>query len=408
MVVALPVFGQEASQKFKEVSGKVIDNTTKEPLVFATIVVKESNISTITNTEGKFSLKIPYEKQNEAVIISFLGYKPKSIAINSLNTKKNKIALVPSVVSLSEITISTFKDAKELVVKALQKKVENNHNKPALMTAFYRETIKKRRKNASLAEAVVTIYKESYNSNKRDRVKLLKTRKKTDYSRLDTLALKLQGGPYNALYIDLMKYPEYIFSNDFINFYDFTLKSTTTINEKPVYIVDFKQKSVIKQPLYYGKLFIDANTLALTSAVYNLNVEDREKVSDLFVKKKPKDVNVYPTKASYRVDYRKNNDKWYYGYSNVQLVFKVKRKGKWFNSVYSLSSEMAVTDWKDNNEKQNLKNKERLKTSVIIADEATGFSDPEFWGAYNVIEPEKSIESAIKKIKKQLKKTTRS
>ena len=35
---------------------------------------------------------------------------------------------------------------------------------------------------------------------------------------------------------------------------------------------------------------------------------------------------------------------------------------------------------------------------------ASGFSDPNFWGAYNIIEPEKSIESAIKKISKQLNK----
>lgn len=45
-----------------------------------------------------------------------------------------------------------------------------------------------------------------------------------------------------------------------------------------------------------------------------------------------------------------------------------------------------------------------MRPSVIISDEASGFSDPEFWGAYNVIEPEKSIEAAINKIKRQLKK----
>ena len=42
-----------------------------------------------------------------------------------------------------------------------------------------------------------------------------------------------------------------------------------------------------------------------------------------------------------------------------------------------------------------------------MSDKAFGFSDPNFWGAYNVIEPEKSIESAIKKIKRQLKKIKR-
>ncbi len=63
---------------------------------------------------------------------------------------------------------------------------------------------------------------------------------------------------------------------------------------------------------------------------------------------------------------------------------------------------MAVTDWEKNGENQLIKSKDRLRSSVIISDEASGFSDPEFWGEYNVIEPEKPIETAIHKIKKQL------
>jgi len=69
-----------------------------------------------------------------------------------------------------------------------------------------------------------------------------------------------------------------------------------------------------------------------------------------------------------------------------------------------LTSEMAVTDWKVNTNNEKLKNRDKLKKTVIISDETSGFTDPEFWGAYNVIEPEKSIESAIEKIKRQLKK----
>jgi hypothetical protein len=39
---------------------------------------------------------------------------------------------------------------------------------------------------------------------------------------------------------------------------------------------------------------------------------------------------------------------------------------------------------------------------VILNDKLSGFQDPEFWGDYNVIEPDKPIENAIKKIKRQL------
>ena len=42
---------------------------------------------------------------------------------------------------------------------------------------------------------------------------------------------------------------------------------------------------------------------------------------------------------------------------------------------------------------------------MIISDEISGFSDPDFWGTYNLIEPDKSIESAIEKIRRKLERS---
>ncbi|MEM8846254.1 MAG: hypothetical protein AAGD17_04035 [Bacteroidota bacterium] len=87
------------------------------------------------------------------------------------------------------------------------------------------------------------------------------------------------------------------------------------------------------------------------------------------------------------------------------MEFKVNWQDKLFNSVYSMTAEMAVTDWEKNNTGELPKSKERIKKSIILSDEAIGFSDPDFWGEYNIIEPEKSIESAIKKIQRQLRRS---
>ena len=408
LVVIFTIFSAYSQEEYIEYSGKVVDSESGSPLIFASLEISNSNISTITNNDGEFLLKVPIANENSSVIISFLGYKQKTLELSSLKKTKNKISLIAQVTELPVTTVNVFKNPKELVKQTLKRKGSNNLDQRTLMTAFYRETIKKRRKNVSLAEAIVTVYKQPYTSLRKDNIQLYKARKSTDYSKLDTVALKLQGGPFNALYVDLMKYPEYIFTSEMWDYYNFTYAPSTTINGKAVYVVKFSQVEGVSQPLYYGKLFIDAETLALNSAIYNLNVENKELAGSMFVKKKPKDVNVYPTKAAYRVDYREKNGKWYYSYSNVQISFKINRKRKLFNSIYSLSSEMAVTDWKINDSKENLKVKDRIRPSIIIADEASGFSDPKFWGAYNVIEPEKSIETAINKIKKQLVKASKS
>ncbi|WP_289063124.1 carboxypeptidase-like regulatory domain-containing protein [uncultured Zobellia sp.] len=384
--------------------GEVIDSKTKKPLVFASLAIEESNISTITNTEGEFSLKIPKDVSNANVIVSFLGYSTKTIPLSQLNKEKNKIIMTSSVTELPEVNIAVPKNAEELVREVLKKKGENYFDDPTLMTAFYRETIKKRRKNVSLSEAVVNIYKTPYNSFKKDGVKLYKARKSTDYDKLDTVALKLQGGPFNALFVDIMKYPEYIFSQETLDHYVFKFDHSTRVNDKLVYVINFEQSTQVIDPLYKGKLYIDAENKILTSAIYSLNITDKDLAAKLFVRRKPRNAQVWPTDVAYRVDYREKNGKWYYSYSNVLLEFKINWDKRLFNSVYSMTCEMAVTDWKKNLVTEFPKAKDRIKTSIILSDEAIGFADPDFWGQYNIIEPEKSIESAIKKIQRQLRR----
>ncbi len=398
-------YAQDTEQGYHQYKGEVIDSNTKKPLVFATISLGGTNISTVTNAEGQFSLKVPDDVQGDHILITFLGYRSKSIPLLQFSEDQNRIPMEVSVTELPEVDISIPKDASAFVREALKKKGDNYFVVPTQMTAFYRETIKKGRKNVSLSEAVVNIYKMPYNTARKDLVQLYKARKSTDYSKLDTLALKLQGGPYNALYVDIMKYPQYIFANESLSDYVFTFDRSTTINNKLIYVINFKQRPDIDNPLYNGQLFIDANNKVLTSAVFSLNITNREKASQLFVRRKPINADVWPTDVAYRVDYREKNGKWYYSYSNVLMEFKIDWKKKFFNSKYSMTAEMAITDWEKFVDGDLPKSRNQLSSSVILADEASGFADPDFWGEYNIIEPEKSIESAIKKIQRHLKKS---
>ena len=400
----IDAFYQEETQTFDQFKGEVLDSETNKPLIFASLAIEGSNISTITNTEGEFSLKVPKTMSQGNVLITFLGYKNRTIPLSQFEKGNNKILMEISIVQLSEVNLIVPKDAANLVRETMRKKGENYFEDPTLMTAFYRETIKKRKKNVSLSEAVVNIYKTPYTSLKRDGVQMYKARKSTDYSKLDTVALKLQGGPFNALFVDIMKYPEYIFTDRSMDDYNFSFDRSARVNDQLIYVVNFKQRVNITEPLYEGQLFIDADNKILTSAIYSLNITDRDEAAKLFVRKKPRNARVWPTEVAYRVDYREKNGRWYYGYSNVLLEFKVNWDKKLFNSVYSMTCEMAVTDWEKNIGSEFPKSKERIKSSIILSDEALGFADPDFWGEYNIIEPEKSIESAIKKIQRQLKR----
>ena len=402
---AVTFFQVEQENTYNLYRGKVMDSDTKKPLVFANISIENTNISTISNTEGDFSLKVPKDLVEGKVIVSYLGYGTMTIPLGQMNGKKNEIALQISAIELPEVSLAIPKDAEALVRETFKAKGDNYFDDPTLMTAFYRETIKKRRRNVSLSEAVVNIYKSPYNSEKRDAVTLYKARKNTDYNRLDTLILKLQGGPFNTLFVDLIKCPQYIFTEDTFADYIFSFENSTQVNNQLIYVINFRQRNDLNLPLYEGKLYIDGKNKILTRAIYSLNITDKEAAAKLFVRKKPANATVWPTDIAYRVDYREKNGKWYYGYSNVLLEFKINWEDRLFNSVYTMTCEMAVTDWERNLTGEVPRYRERLKSSVILGDETIGFSDPDFWGEYNIIEPDKSIESAIKKIQRQLRRS---
>ncbi len=398
-----PTFAQETGS-FIEYRGTVLDRQTEDPIPFVNISIEGTNIATVTNSEGDFILKIPEAMPQAKISFSYPGYEKLLAILGDLSLTENTISLNPQTTQLDEINISRPKSAEALVRLVFDNRAENYLADQTYMTAFYRESINRRNRSASLAEAVVAIEKKPYTTSGKDLVAIYKARKSTNYDRLDTVALKLQGGPLNALYADLMKYPEFFMTSKTMTDYDFSFGEPVINDGRLVYTVNFQQKKSIIDPLYFGKLFIDAQSYALTNAIYNMNVENRKLASDLFVRKKPTYVKVWPTEIMYRVDYRNKDGKWYYGYSNVQLEFVVNWKRKLFNNKYRVSSEMLITDWEKAIDVADISRKSNFKSNTILADEVSGFADPQFWGSYNLIEPEKSIEEAIEKIQKQISK----
>ncbi len=387
------------SSSFNQFKGSILDSKTKNELIYASITVAGTSISTISNSEGKFSIKIPTEKQNANLIVSFLGYKNKTISIKELKPEKNVVYLEPSNTMLNEVVVNTS-DANTLFLGVLNNRLQNYGDDPIQMTGFYRETIRKRRTYVSLSESILNIQKQPFINDLTDQISLFKGRKNTDYTKLDTVNFKLQGGPFSALFIDVIKYPSFIFSKDALEIYDFSLEESTQINGKQVLVLAFKQKSSYENPLYYGKLFVDAKSLAVISATFSLNVEDKIKAGLLFTRKKPNGLDIYPTEVSYQINYRQENDKWIFAYSRGDLTFKLNWAKRIFNTVYTTSIEMAVTDWKKQDIKE-VQNTQELNSNVIMSDKVASLADPDFWGVYNIIEPEKSIEQAIRKIQKK-------
>jgi len=392
---------RDDSLNFVQYRGSVVEMETRKPLGFATLTLEGANLSTVANSDGEFLFKVPVVNKEGNVIVSYLGHKDKIIRLSELKPDKNRIELELLSVTLSTVSVHP-RDPDLLMKTILSRRADNYSQDQNKMTVFYRETIKKNKTYVSLSEAVLDVYKQPCLSSRSDQIEISKARKNTDYTKLDTVTFKLQGGPYTSLMLDIMKNPEEIFTEDMMGNYQFTIENISKIGERLMYVIDFQQHEFVEEPLYYGKLYVDTESLAILSATFSLNVTDKAKASDLFIRKKPAGARVYPTEATYQINYREKGGKWIFGYSRAEIVFKIEWKKRLFNTHYASTIEMAVTDWE---KVKNAKPVDRLKPSVVMMDEVSGFADPDFWGVYNVIEPEKSIDQAIKKIQKKLKRT---
>jgi len=402
--------GQVAEQKKNDQKetltfrGKVIDAETGTPLVFATVAVKETNVATVTNIDGEFLIKVYETQTSKNLEITYLGYKNKVVPLTDLRIDgyKNVISMLPAPIPIKEIIVKPI-DPEAIVRSAITKIGRNYVDEPNLMTAFYRETIRKNRTYVSIGEAVVEIFKAPYNNDLRfDGARIYKGRKGSDVEKMDTVLFKLQGGPVTVLQLDIAKNTDDILTIDAMKYYDYTLSTVVEIDDKPHYVISFKQKPSVDNPLFLGNLYIETTTNAITEAEFGFNLEDKDAVSSIFIKKKPLGMEVTPEVATYRVKYREQDGKWYFAYSRAEVKFKVNWKRKLFNTYYTTMSEVAITD-RTNEEVIKIPGKEKLRYTDVFSDKVEAFTDPEFWGDYNVIEPDQSIESAIRRLSRKLK-----
>ena len=397
------VVAQQPTEATIAIRGKVIADDTGNPLEYASITINQTNISTVTNQEGFFVLRIPASARNFQLKVQHLGYVNINIPVITLLGKDdNVLRMSTGSIRLDEVEILSG-DGTQLVKDALRAVTTNYDNDPNMMVAFYREGIKKGSNYLSLVEAVLDVYKASYNSYNNDQARIYIGRKATDISARDTVFMKFQGGISDALFLDIAKHPEVVFGKN-AEGYTFNIESVITMDDRPHYIIGFFPHSGTDDILFRGKIYLDVASLAFKRMEFNMNVEGRKDAASIFIKRKPSSMRATAESATYVVDYVERNGKWYFNYSSTEVQFKVRWKRRFFglfSSTYTILSEMAITD-RYEDDVQKFSRKERIRSTDVIAEKVEHFQDSEFWGDYTVIEPDKEIANAIKRLSNKL------
>lgn len=304
-----------ASQAQKiTISGKAIDNETKEPLPFATIGIKGKSVGTITNLHGEFDFHIPREFQNDLFVINMLGYQTYEAPVwTLLGSTSLVIEVKKSTLVLDEVLVADSLNGGEILQIALSRIEQNYPMQPYLMDGFYRDIKKVGGTYVSLLEAAVKIYDEDYREprNKfklRERVGLLEVRRSIGYESKFTTYFDQDNLLEDLLLHNSIRYRHFPAEQIFFN--NLKREKDSYYNGHEIFVVTLKQA-------YLLKIFVEKGTYAIIHTEYESNQEE-----DL-TKKRGLESKFVNLKRS--IDFKLFEGKYYLNYITVNS------KVNWYN-----------------------------------------------------------------------------
>nr|WP_255495135.1 carboxypeptidase-like regulatory domain-containing protein [Dysgonomonas sp. 521] len=385
------------------VSGVVKDKKTKKKLEYVSISVPGTNVGTITNVDGEFSIKIKDSLQTRGIDLSRIGYLNYHLSLSGKDQPDVTVYLTANDKALSEVVIEQA-DVYQIVESAISKIETNYSDKANLLTGFYRETVKKGRGYINITEAIINIYKTPYKDDiAGDRVQIYKGRKLLSPKVSDTLIVKLIGGPTQSVSLDIVKSRDAVlFDMETIRHFAYKDEGTIMIDERPHYVIGFTPRVILPYALYEGRYYIDKQNLTLSRTEFNLDMSDRNKATQAVLIKKPPKLHFKPEEVSFEITYKQHNGRSYLNYIRNDIRFKCdwKKKFFFFSTNYEVVSEMVVTD-RQEEDVAAISRKAAFKQNQSLSDKVGNFSDEYFWEDYNIIEPTESLESAVNKLKKK-------
>lgn len=378
---------QTTSIDYKTIKGKVLDKYTKKPLPFAHVSYKNSMVGTITNQNGEFEIKTPINKYKDSLNFSYLGYKPDNLLTSISDTSILEILLTPKTYNLNGVLISSAEPEK-VINKALKSTEQNYENYSSMYRAFFREMNFQDTLLMNKSEAVLSIYKSPY-SNKltEDQIKILKGRKMSLKNR-PNISLKLKGGPFYYLKLDVVKYPLHFLKRNSSRYYNFDMQGMTYIKNRSTYVIAFHKKNNRKLDIYKGKLYIDKETNAIARVEFDVTPTESQAINNLFthqINNMKHNIIVLYKKLHYEINYKYINGTWYLQETQGQEVREIKNLSTKKSTFITTISHLVMTEKTDEQPKR-FSNKERYDPNEIFSEQITSY-DSEFWKNYKVIIP---------------------
>ncbi|WP_162126588.1 DUF5686 family protein [Flavobacterium phycosphaerae] len=284
-----------------QVNGIIKDGDSKKPLPFATIST-EIGFSTVADVDGKFYFSLP--SQPETLTITYVGYEAKTISL--FETKSFfTVLLSPKTDVLKEVVVTNENPANAIIAKVIQQKEANNPQKK--LSTFQFKSYNKLLVTAhpdSIVGKIDTLYTDAVTKDKIAKIdssdyKFKKIITKQHLFLTEKVSLfqfekpllketiigtKMAGFKepiYELLGFSLQSFSVYDEKYELsetkykspiayraLKEYRYKILDTTSINNRPVVVIYFKNKISTKG--LEGLLYIDTQNYAVAKAVMRI------------------------------------------------------------------------------------------------------------------------------------------
>lgn len=357
---------------------RVIDATTKQPVPYANIILKEKEIYRISDTDGNFELSMTGTISPEAVVdVSSMGYETQSI---HLGEWKEVIHLAPKSEQLDEVILTGYNITPKKVLKRAIKAINNNHpTTPFNYTRYGHYVLNSTDKTLQDLEVITIDYNEGYRQHKPRNQKVLQV--KWNKSLNDKNFIYSTG--ISGFREDAIQYAPVLHKRKFKKF-DLEFLSSLNAEKERLYVIKFSGKrdrfgytNRWYPSSYSGEIYISKADFAIIKVIQNWETTVPEEKMEKYEYWLGKFKNSLRLKEELVSIYEQQEDQKYYATQYFRRTYKERTsmEGDFVNSVFEGISKLYGF------EQQNIEPlfwENRMKDAALNRVEY----DVEFWENY--------------------------
>ncbi len=316
-----------ASGQNTEISGKITEAGTGNPIPYANIVFPGTFVGTMSDINGNFSLSTL--KVGKVIEVSAIGYKKQTAPVNLSQKNTFNFELEEDVVALDEIEVTPGENpANILLHKIIDHKKQNNPDEfPSWQSRIYAKTefdiknIKSSLRNKKLlsqfdfvfnyidsleieGKTFLPVFFNETESNYYHDSETNKDREEIIANKASGMTVDMFSQFTGKMYEDINIYDNYLTLSDVglispvnslgLQFYKYYLLDSVQNGDSKIYEVSFHPK-LVQEPVFDGKLWVEDGSFALTK----LEMQLSEKANVNFV-----------NNLQYKIEYQKNEGRW--------------------------------------------------------------------------------------------------